>query len=170
MSAALETSEPMSLDAFLVWDAPAGARWQLVDGEPRAMAVASPIHGAVQGRISQLIGNHLDARKSTSIVLTMPGVKLGKLAEINYRIPDLAVICSPLVRGEPMIPDPVLLVEILSPSNPAETWFNVWAYTTLFRSRSWCGTRRPGHDGSWWMGSLGRWRQPARSMARSMAA
>ena len=131
MSAALETSEPMSLDAFLVWDAPAGARWQLVDGEPWAMAVASPIHGAVQGRISQLIGNHLDARKSTSIVLTMPGAKLGKLADINYRIPDLAVICSPLVRGEPMIPDPVLLVEILSPSNPAETWFNVWAYTTI---------------------------------------
>ena len=131
MSAALETSEPMSLDAFLVWDAPAGARWQLVDGVPRAMALASPIHGAVQGRISQLIGNHLDARKSACIVITTPGVKLGKLADINYRIPDLAVTCSPLVPGEPMIPDPVLLVEILSPSNPAETWFNVWAYTTI---------------------------------------
>ena len=27
--------------------------------------------------------------------------------------------------------DPVLLVEILSPSNRAETWTNVWAYTTI---------------------------------------
>jgi Uma2 family endonuclease len=27
--------------------------------------------------------------------------------------------------------DPVLLVEILSPSNQAETWINVWAYTTI---------------------------------------
>jgi Uma2 family endonuclease len=30
-----------------------------------------------------------------------------------------------------MITDPVLLVEILSPSNEAETWRNVWAYTTI---------------------------------------
>ena len=27
--------------------------------------------------------------------------------------------------------DPVLLIEILSPSNQAETWANVWAYTTI---------------------------------------
>jgi Uma2 family endonuclease len=30
-----------------------------------------------------------------------------------------------------MVPDPVLLVEVLSPSNEAETWRNVWAYTTI---------------------------------------
>jgi Uma2 family endonuclease len=30
-----------------------------------------------------------------------------------------------------MVADPVLLVEILSPSNEAETWRNVWAYTTI---------------------------------------
>lgn len=29
------------------------------------------------------------------------------------------------------MPDPVLLVEILSPSNQAETWSNVWAYTSI---------------------------------------
>ena len=27
--------------------------------------------------------------------------------------------------------DPVLLIEILSPSNQAETWANVWTYTTI---------------------------------------
>ncbi len=27
--------------------------------------------------------------------------------------------------------NPVLLVEILSPSNQAETWSNVWTYTTI---------------------------------------
>ena len=27
--------------------------------------------------------------------------------------------------------DPVLLIEILSPGNQAETWVNVWAYTTI---------------------------------------
>ncbi|MGH7050134.1 MAG: hypothetical protein ACREE5_05775, partial [Acetobacteraceae bacterium] len=27
--------------------------------------------------------------------------------------------------------EPLLLIEILSPSNQAETWANVWAYTTI---------------------------------------
>jgi Uma2 family endonuclease len=30
-----------------------------------------------------------------------------------------------------MVPEPVLLVEILSPSNEAETRANIWAYTTI---------------------------------------
>ena len=30
-----------------------------------------------------------------------------------------------------MLTDPVLIVEILSPSNQAETWANVWAYATI---------------------------------------
>jgi Uma2 family endonuclease len=30
-----------------------------------------------------------------------------------------------------MVPDPILLIEILSPSNETETWRNVWAYTTI---------------------------------------
>ena len=29
------------------------------------------------------------------------------------------------------MPDPILLVDILSPSNKAETWSNFWAYGTL---------------------------------------
>jgi Uma2 family endonuclease len=27
--------------------------------------------------------------------------------------------------------DPVLIIEILSPANRAETWMNVWSYTTI---------------------------------------
>ena len=30
-----------------------------------------------------------------------------------------------------MVPDPVLLIEILSPSNEAQTRANIWAYTTI---------------------------------------
>ncbi len=121
----------MSLDEFLAWDAPAGSRWQLVDGVPLAMAPASPIHGAIQSELVGLFRAHLLSRNSPCLTVSNPGVRLGKEASINYRIPDLAVTCSPLLPGEPMLSEPVLLVEILSPSNPAETWFNVWAYTTI---------------------------------------
>ena len=37
MSGALDRPGPMSLTAFLTWDAPDGCPWQLVDGEPTAM-------------------------------------------------------------------------------------------------------------------------------------
>ena len=46
------------------------------------------------------------------------------------RVPDLAVSCSPFELTQPAPTDPVLIVEILSPSNRAETWANVWAYTS----------------------------------------
>jgi Uma2 family endonuclease len=131
MSAALQRPDPMTIEAFLAWDAPPGARWQLVDGVPVAMAPASPIHGSLQNELGRLIGNHLAEQGSPYRTYTNPGVRLGLDAERNFRIPDLGVTGSPLVPGEPTLPDPVLLVEILSPSNPRETWTNVWAYATI---------------------------------------
>ncbi len=50
---------------------------------------------------------------------------------MNCRIPDLAATCSAYEAEESTLTDPVLLVEILSPSNQAETWSNVFAYTTI---------------------------------------
>ena len=39
--------------------------------------------------------------------------------------------CSPYDTEEAVLSDPVLIVEILSPSNQADTWANVWAYTSI---------------------------------------
>lgn len=52
-------------------------------------------------------------------------------SESNFRIPDLAVACTPYQDEEYDLANPVLIIEILSPSNRAETWTNIWAYTTL---------------------------------------
>ena len=56
-----------------------------------------------------------------------PGVVPRVQSRTNFRVPDLSVAC-PSDRGEER---PVLLVEILSPSNSAETWSNVWTYLTI---------------------------------------
>jgi Uma2 family endonuclease len=45
-------------------------------------------------------------------------------ANRNYRIPDLGVTCAPPENGL-MVPNAVLLIEILSPSNEAETRSNI---------------------------------------------
>jgi Uma2 family endonuclease len=41
------------------------------------------------------------------------------------------VTCTPDAPGQQTLPDPILLVEILSPGNTADTWDNVWSYTTI---------------------------------------
>ena len=33
--------------------------------------------------------------------------------------------------GQQILPDPILLIEILSPGNASDTWDNVWSYTTI---------------------------------------
>ena len=121
----------MTVDEFLVWDSGDEYRYELVDGEPRAMAPASTVHGFLQSELARLIGNHLREAASKCEVVTNPGVVPRLLSEHNVRIPDLAVTCSPLAAGQPTLPDPVLLIEILSPSNQAKTWTNVWAYTSI---------------------------------------
>ncbi|HVB67918.1 MAG TPA: Uma2 family endonuclease [Acetobacteraceae bacterium] len=122
----------MTVIEFLAWPAdPTGRTWQLIDGEPVAMAPASRTHGAVQSEVARLLGNHLRERGSPCLVITAPGVVPRVRADWNVRVPDLAVTCSPDDPAERLLADPVLIVEILSPSNEAETWANVWAYTTI---------------------------------------
>ena len=121
----------MTVAEFLAWDAGDGRLWQLVDGEPQAMAPASRTHAAIQGELCRLIANHLAERSRLCSVLANPGVVPRVQVEHNVRIPDFAVICSEYESEEPVIADPVLIVEILSPSNEAETWANIWAYTTI---------------------------------------
>jgi Uma2 family endonuclease len=123
----------MSVADFLHWDPGPGDRrgWQLVDGEPRAMAPAKPLHGYLQGELGALIRNHLRASGSPCDVFVTPGVVPATMSAHNMRVPDLAVSCTPQPPDRPDLADPVLIVEILSPSNRADTWANVWAYTTM---------------------------------------
>jgi Uma2 family endonuclease len=149
----------MTLPEFLSWDAadPSGAAWQLVDGEPVAMAPGSETHAALQGEIGRHIGNHLIEQRSPCRLLSQPGVVPRVRANRNFRIPDLGVTCAPPSQGL-MVPDPVLLIEILSPSNEAQTRANIWAYTTIPSVREILAVHstrveaellRRGTDGSW---------------------
>jgi Uma2 family endonuclease len=112
----------MTIDEFLVWDSGdrTGRLWQLVDGEPVAMAPASRNHAAIQNEIGRLLGNHLLGARPGCQVLATPGVVPNLTSSRNFRVPDLGVTCSP-PSAESMISDPILLIEVLSPSNEAET-------------------------------------------------
>jgi hypothetical protein len=131
MVALAQTRELMSVAEFLEWDPGDGRRWQLVDGEPIAMAPANAVHSYLQAELGALIRNHLRASNMPCDVFANPGVIPKTMSAHNMRVPDLAVSCSPFGRGQAAPTDPVLAIEILSPSNRAATWANVWAYTTI---------------------------------------
>jgi Uma2 family endonuclease len=132
MSEAARTVPPvMDLAEFLGWDPPGAARWQLVDGEPQAMAPASETHNIIQGELGALIRNHLVTLGRRCTLVPNAGVVPRVRSDYNVRIPDLAVTCARSRQENQLTEDPVLLVEILSPGNRPETWANVWAYTTI---------------------------------------
>jgi hypothetical protein len=62
-----------------------GLRYELVDGEPRAMAPASTIHGFVQNELGRLTGNHLRDRASGCEVVANPGIVPRLFSEHNVR-------------------------------------------------------------------------------------
>ncbi len=122
----------MTVTEFLTWDSGdrSGALWQLRDGEPEMMAPASDAHGTIQAELAYLLTAHLRERGSPCRVVIAPGVIPRVRSAENCLIPDLGITCTP-ASGAKTLPDPVALIEILSPSNEAETRANVWAYTTI---------------------------------------
>jgi Uma2 family endonuclease len=132
MSEAVRRVPPvMDVAEFLAWDAPGNGHWQLVDGQPRAMAPASETHNIIQGELGALIRNHLVALGRRCTLVPNAGIVPHVRSDSNVRIPDLAVTCVRSRQESQSTSDPVLLIEILSPSNRSETWTNVWAYTTI---------------------------------------
>jgi Uma2 family endonuclease len=122
----------MTVAEFLDWPGDdTDRKFELVDGEPRAMAPASDAHGTMQITIGSILRAHLRVHRPSCRVVGEPGVVPRVSASTNMRIPDLAVTCTRNEAGRRAVPDPILIVEILSPSNEAETLRNVWAYATI---------------------------------------
>jgi Uma2 family endonuclease len=100
-----------TLDEFLAFDDGTDTRYQLFDGQIFAMAPASDVHGALVARLAARIGAGL--RPPCEVVIEA-GIVPPERADSWYQA-DLAVTCSPLT-GQQLISEPVLIVEVLSPS------------------------------------------------------
>lgn len=110
MSAALRHEVPhhMTVDEFLDWASGAPGKWQLVDGERRAMAPASATHGIIQARLATMSINVLDAMFNSCVVVSEPAIVPQIRASSNMRVPDLAVTCATVQAGQIAVQEPVL--------------------------------------------------------------
>jgi Uma2 family endonuclease len=122
----------MTVAEFLGWPGDGSGRtFQLVDGELRAMSPGSATHGTIQSSLNRLIGNTLITSGTGCRIVTEPGVVTRIRSNLNLRVPDLGVTCTADAPGQHALPDPIVLIEVLSPGNKTDTWDNVWAYTTI---------------------------------------
>jgi|GEM_PF-6236245 len=76
----------MTVDEFLTWDPgdPSGRLWQLIDGEPVPRALGGQDHGALQGEIGGLIGNHLRAHHSSCRLDRHAGDRSPRLRQVPF--------------------------------------------------------------------------------------
>jgi Uma2 family endonuclease len=95
------------------------------------MAPTNRTRGARHSELDSLIRNHLRAKGSPCDVVIAPGVIPHMFAEHNMRVPDLGVTGTPYETEQAVLPEPVLLVEILSPTNQPKTRTNVWTCTSI---------------------------------------
>jgi Uma2 family endonuclease len=131
MSASNRPPSAMTASEFLAWNPQDSDGWELIDGTPRAMVPASPKHGAIQAEAARLIGNHLADLRPACRIVVEPGIRPKVRANLNVRVPELAVTCADWDPEDRLLQEPLFVLEILSPSNKADTWANVWSYVTI---------------------------------------
>ena len=107
--------EGMTLDTFLDWDDGTDCRYELIAGRPVAMARPNEKHATLVASITIALGNRLSEKCR---VLTEAGVVLSSRNDSYYQA-DIAVSCSPLGPDSRWTTDPVVLIEVLSPSTRA---------------------------------------------------
>jgi Uma2 family endonuclease len=104
----------MTLEEFLRWDDGTDTRYELIDGFPVAMAPPAEAHRILAVRLVSRIDAALANRRPCNAQIE-PGVVRPDRAD-SYYVPDIAVTCEPNEPGRQAMVDPVLIVEILSPS------------------------------------------------------
>lgn len=146
---------PLSLDAFLAWEEEQELRYEFVAGVFRAMTGGTLEHNDTAENVLMLLrerlrGKPCRARGANTKVVTPTG-------QVLY--PDVVVNCSPREPKRNWIDDPVVVVEVASPSTGKyDTTLKRWAYQEIPAlrhmvlmaadvPRAEVATRNP--DGSW---------------------
>ncbi|HZS04938.1 MAG TPA: Uma2 family endonuclease [Blastocatellia bacterium] len=109
-----------TLEEYLELDRRSEERYEFFDGEVFAMAGGSIEHSAISMNIARALGNRLEDRDcrvfGSDARIKVPAAR-------PYRYGDALVVCGEVVieeiQGQQMIVNPLLIVEVLSPSTEA---------------------------------------------------
>jgi Uma2 family endonuclease len=103
---------PRTVAEFEEWHRHQPERWEFIRGEPRMMAPASVNHMIIKTNIGAELRALLAERGCTVMV---DGAQI--LTDEISAIPDVVVTCTPIDHSTPVIAEPVIIVEVMSPSS-----------------------------------------------------
>lgn len=108
------TTEPLTVDAFLAFHEDLDVRYELFRGQVVALAAPSRAHQILAVNFARRLAEALDSRPPCSAgseaAIALPD------RDDTCHIADLAVTCQPHETYQKVVPSPVVVVEILSPS------------------------------------------------------
>jgi Uma2 family endonuclease len=106
---------PKTLDEFRAWHERQPDVWEFIHGVPKLMAPGSMAHTLIKSNAGRLLGNALEGTGCRALVD-------GAIVEVedSSLIPDVVVTCRELDFTTPRVNDPIIVVEVLSPSNEGD--------------------------------------------------
>jgi Uma2 family endonuclease len=103
---------PKTLDEFRAWHERQPEVWEFIYGVPKLMAPGSKAYTLIKSNAHAALAQAVRGAGCRALVD-------GAIIEVegSSLIPDLVVTCSPLDFATPRVEDPIIIVEVLSPSN-----------------------------------------------------
>ncbi len=111
---------PRTVAEFELWHARQPERWEFYDDWPRLMAPASMPHSIIKGNVFAALRTALAGTPCHPLV---DGPQI--LTDEISAIPDVVVTCMPIDLSTPVVAEPAIIVEIMSPSGDdgGRKWF-----------------------------------------------
>jgi Uma2 family endonuclease len=109
----------MDVDAFLLWADGRPGRWELRDGRPFMMSPERAMHALTKYAAQESLKAGIQ-RAGLACRMFPDGMTVRITARMAFE-PDALVVCpSPLDLNTMEIPNPIIVVEVLSPSTAAD--------------------------------------------------
>ncbi|HEX5326465.1 MAG TPA: Uma2 family endonuclease [Acetobacteraceae bacterium] len=111
--------KPWTVAEFLAWEERQEIRYEFDGFRPVAMVGATLNHNRITLNIGGTLRDRLRGKPCQPFVESVKVVVAGKV-----RYPDVVVSCAPAAGTATVLPEPVVVFEILSPSTRQTDWFD----------------------------------------------
>jgi Uma2 family endonuclease len=112
---------PWTVEDFLAFEAEEPERYEFVDGIIRMMTGGSAAHSAIKTNVTNALNAALREGPCRAYV---DDLKVVTAAAVMY--PDVVVTCRPLAPDDDRVPDPTVVVEVLSPTTERHDRIAKW--------------------------------------------
>jgi Uma2 family endonuclease len=112
---------PRTVLEFEAWHARQPEHWEFIAGQPRLMAPASMRNTIIKTNVGTVLSSALADRGCTTLV---DGAQI--LTEELSAIPDVVVTCAAIDLTTPVIAEPAIIVEVLSPASEGDDTLRKW--------------------------------------------